>query len=854
MSTPTAPVSAQGRSVVDYVTQEELMQALSTVAPSGLATNDWLLSVPDAEAEEQTVEGEMSRLLTLKSYLVLDAEKEEAFDKLTQEACDTFGVPTSLISLIDLGRQFFLSNTDTSASAAAAADSNIPEVRETPRSVAFCAHTILNKKGIVVVNDTVEDDRFKESPLVTQAPHLRFYAGAPLISPEGMLRCIIVTIRSRTKEVLCTASPLLVFLVSIYLAYILISTTHSPLTLFPMYFSRKNAGHKLGTFCVEGPEPRPKGLNAEEQEKLKEYAAKTMELMVERRKNLRDRLSGVSAPLDAELRMHAAVTTNLGDMVYVNGDSVTAMRLFQESVQTIMYVQPKEDDGQLVGTKPSAERQAAMAQFLALLSVESVTAESRQEIMGNVVALYKVSDTTATAATTSSDNDKAKAANASGHLVESIPGLFSNVNSKLRGMDSTPRPLPCLVFAETFKIDLVDHSDKKYKGFPLDELPFTVSLGECAKATLFNMGLVHYHWKSPEMALQLFHLAASVSHKFSPLAFDPVDLACVNNMAQIHLQYRRPDDAMKMLTEALTRGNKTLADMYSQMETSDETMDDESDESPPPVNDVAEGEEEEQAARRTRRLRRKLARTLLNLGHVHFFNCDYDAAMKSCRDAMPLLDHNIEVEEVAAVWYNMSLIYYHQGNTSEALALTYLDKFLDLACKLNGPDHVQNADALYLKGLIQYEMGNFDDCMGPLSEALKIRRLCYGDSHGLVAESLSLLGRVHLARADEVDLAVKVLTECRDVQLQLLNGQDLTFEISQTLLDLGRAYQAVGDLKASLATYLTVMEWSRKFFGARHAFVARIAGIVGNLYAEVGGHVDESKRFLEEAAEIQKEL
>jgi tetratricopeptide (TPR) repeat protein len=160
---------------------------------------------------------------------------------------------------------------------------------------------------------------------------------------------------------------------------------------------------------------------------------------------------------------------------------------------------------------------------------------------------------------------------------------------------------------------------------------------------------------------------------------------------------------------------------------------------------------------------------------------------------------------------------------------------------------------LYLKDLIKYEMGNFDDCMGPLSESLRIRRLCYGDSHGLVAESLSLLGRIHLARANEVALAVKVLTECRDVQRQLLKDKDLTFEISQTLLDLGRAYQAVGDLKASLATYLEVMEWARKFFGARHAFVARIAGIIGNLYAEIGGQADESKRFLEEAAEIQKE-
>jgi hypothetical protein len=167
-----AAASIHGRSVVDYVDEKELLAALETVTPQGIASNDWMLPVPDPEAEEQTAEGEMARLLTLKSYLLLDAENEEAFDKLTEEAREIFGVPTSLISLVDLSRQFFFSNTGA-------------DVRETPRDMAFCSHTILNKKGIVVVNDTKEDERFKNNPLVTQAPFLRFYAGAPLISPEG---------------------------------------------------------------------------------------------------------------------------------------------------------------------------------------------------------------------------------------------------------------------------------------------------------------------------------------------------------------------------------------------------------------------------------------------------------------------------------------------------------------------------------------------------------------------------------------------------------------------------------------------------------------------------------------------
>lgn len=202
------PRSVAGRSVHDYASAEELRHALqescsvrqhchshntNNIATPNENNNgkaattrattpakmhqkpDWLLPVPDPEAEEQTVEGELARLLTLKSYLLLDAEKEQAFDALTQEACAIFGVPTSLISLVDLGRQFLFSNTG-----------NPGDVREGPRESAFCAHTILNRNGICVVRDTTKDERFKNNPLVTEPPFLRFYAGAPLVSPEGM--------------------------------------------------------------------------------------------------------------------------------------------------------------------------------------------------------------------------------------------------------------------------------------------------------------------------------------------------------------------------------------------------------------------------------------------------------------------------------------------------------------------------------------------------------------------------------------------------------------------------------------------------------------------------------------------
>ena len=240
-----------------------------------------------------------------------------------------------------------------------------------------------------------------------------------------------------------------------------------------------------------------------QKEKLKEYAAKTVEMMVERRKLLRDRLS--CSKVSKELQKHAGVATSLGDIMYVDGDYITAMRLYQESVQTIMYV---EEDGN--GALPPDERQEAMAQLLMLLSNESIPEQSRKELVDKVKALYE------------HPKDESNAANAN-TVIDGLPGLFYDV-SKLKGA-SSDRPLPGLFFNEVFKIEFGDALElPNQKTHNLDELPFTVPLAECSKAALFNMGQIHYHWGSQDTALQFFHLAASVGHKMSPLAFDPIDL------------------------------------------------------------------------------------------------------------------------------------------------------------------------------------------------------------------------------------------------------------------------------------------------------------------------------------------
>ncbi len=112
------------------------------------------------------------RLEILRGYEVLDTPPEEAFDELTALAAHICEAPISLITLVDEDRQWIKSG----------AGDGVP--RESSRHLSFCAHAI-NQSGIFVVPDTLEDERFRDSPYVTSEPFVRFYAGAPLMSPEG---------------------------------------------------------------------------------------------------------------------------------------------------------------------------------------------------------------------------------------------------------------------------------------------------------------------------------------------------------------------------------------------------------------------------------------------------------------------------------------------------------------------------------------------------------------------------------------------------------------------------------------------------------------------------------------------
>jgi signal transduction histidine kinase len=167
-----------------------------------------------------TMEEEVERQLVLQSYLVLGADREEAFERITGIASRVFDAPVAVLSLVDQGRQWFLSNR------------GLGDVREEPINESFCAHIVQSRHSIHIVPNATEDIRFKDHPSVVGEPHFRFYAGAPLISPEGQ---------------------------------------------------------RLGALCIISPTARPEGLTDSEQETLQDLSVMAVNALVERRTKLQNK-------------------------------------------------------------------------------------------------------------------------------------------------------------------------------------------------------------------------------------------------------------------------------------------------------------------------------------------------------------------------------------------------------------------------------------------------------------------------------------------------------------------------------------------------------------------------------------
>lgn len=139
---------------------------------------------------------EEARLAALCSYGILDSAPEASFDRLARLASTICGMPIATVTLVDRDRQWFKARVGL-------------EVSQTPRSVAFCDHTIRSTQ-LHEVPDAHADGRFAHNPLVTGPPFIRFYAGAPLVAPEGQVLgalCVMDhvprTLSEEQREMLC---------------------------------------------------------------------------------------------------------------------------------------------------------------------------------------------------------------------------------------------------------------------------------------------------------------------------------------------------------------------------------------------------------------------------------------------------------------------------------------------------------------------------------------------------------------------------------------------------------------------------------------------------------------------------
>ena len=168
---------------------------------------------------------ERDRVNTLKGYGIMDSPNEPEFDAIVRETKQALAVPIVLISLLDEHRQWFKARIGLNVS-------------ETPRCISFCTHALM-RTSVLIVPDARLDARFADNPLVTGNPHIRFYAGAPLIAENG---------------------------------------------------------HRVGTLCVIDTVPRP-GLSPIQDERLVALASRTMEAMKRRKK--RREVPQASAPVAA---------------------------------------------------------------------------------------------------------------------------------------------------------------------------------------------------------------------------------------------------------------------------------------------------------------------------------------------------------------------------------------------------------------------------------------------------------------------------------------------------------------------------------------------------------------------------
>jgi GAF domain-containing protein len=133
---------------------------------------------------------EETRLRSLDSYDILDTEVELPFDAITRLAAIALDVPIALVSLVDRDRQWFKSHYGLDAA-------------QTDRDISFCGHAVA-ARAMLEVPDASADPRFADNPLVVGDPHIRFYAGVPLETPDGHVLGTLCAIDRKPRELTTT--------------------------------------------------------------------------------------------------------------------------------------------------------------------------------------------------------------------------------------------------------------------------------------------------------------------------------------------------------------------------------------------------------------------------------------------------------------------------------------------------------------------------------------------------------------------------------------------------------------------------------------------------------------------------
>ena len=131
---------------------------------------------------------EAKRLKALHAFQILDSLPQKMFDDITALAAGICGTPMALITLVDAERQWFKSRRGV-------------ELSETPRDESFCAHTIMDSDHVLAVRDAAQDPRFSELSLVVDG-NLRFYAGAPIVTGDGLALGAVCVLDTEPRTVI----------------------------------------------------------------------------------------------------------------------------------------------------------------------------------------------------------------------------------------------------------------------------------------------------------------------------------------------------------------------------------------------------------------------------------------------------------------------------------------------------------------------------------------------------------------------------------------------------------------------------------------------------------------------------